>query len=294
MSKRKCTDGICTRCQSTSQYHRRHRQSFLWAQQHPSYYLVLDSRDLADTAIVDTLNQIEKLGQDQYEDYVSERLVYKTKTITVSIKRHNLPLFSLPPVWEKTRPSNSALIPEERLFPLLQAVHRITDTWWRSGWFLCARKAGVSTITVATRQAENWQQVWLDGLLGGPGSCSKGCTQPSNTGQHPWWRCYCEHPVTWSCKNIFRLCEIRVLPLHHVSATACKQSGCCVGWVFPGTSEGLSTKKREGSSQICRAIQCNSVKLAAVSPHRCEQGRAVFLTGDKCDSHWHWLGETNP
>ncbi len=31
-----CTDGICTRCQSTSQYHRRHRQSFLWAQQQPS------------------------------------------------------------------------------------------------------------------------------------------------------------------------------------------------------------------------------------------------------------------
>ncbi len=82
-------------------------------------------------------------------------------------------------------PSNGALISQERLLPLLQAVHRIIDTWWRSGWFFWARKAGVSTITVATLQAKNWHQVWFGGLLGGPGSCSRGCSQPSSTGQHP-------------------------------------------------------------------------------------------------------------
>jgi len=31
--------------------------------------LVLDTRDLADAAVIDTLNQIEKLGQDQYDTY---------------------------------------------------------------------------------------------------------------------------------------------------------------------------------------------------------------------------------
>ncbi|KAI9527353.1 hypothetical protein NQZ68_030800 [Dissostichus eleginoides] len=33
--------------------------------------LVLDIRDLADAAVIDTLNQIEKLGQDQYDTYKS-------------------------------------------------------------------------------------------------------------------------------------------------------------------------------------------------------------------------------
>ncbi len=88
----------------------------------------MDSRDLAHTAVIDTLNQIEKLGQDQYETYVSERLVHQTKTITDSLKRHNF-LSSVGLKSERRPdPSNSALIPKERLFPLLQAVHRITDT----------------------------------------------------------------------------------------------------------------------------------------------------------------------
>jgi len=37
--------------------------------------LVLDSRNIADAAVADTMCQIEKLGLDQYETYVEERLV---------------------------------------------------------------------------------------------------------------------------------------------------------------------------------------------------------------------------
>ncbi|KAI9546160.1 hypothetical protein NQZ68_029395 [Dissostichus eleginoides] len=33
--------------------------------------LVLDTRDLADAAVIDTLDQIEKLGQDQFDTYKS-------------------------------------------------------------------------------------------------------------------------------------------------------------------------------------------------------------------------------
>ncbi len=62
--------------------------------EHISDLVVLGSREIADAAVIDTLNQIEKLGQDQYEAYVSERLIHQTKTITDAIKRHNLPLFS--------------------------------------------------------------------------------------------------------------------------------------------------------------------------------------------------------
>ena len=65
--------------------------------------LVLDSRDLADPAVTNTVRQIEKLGQEQYNTYVDERLVNQTKPITDSIRRNNLPLFSRSPVREKSR-----------------------------------------------------------------------------------------------------------------------------------------------------------------------------------------------
>ncbi len=37
--------------------------------------LVLDSRNIADAAVADTMCQIEKIGLDKYETYVEERLV---------------------------------------------------------------------------------------------------------------------------------------------------------------------------------------------------------------------------
>ena len=66
-------------------------------------FLVLDSSDLADPAVIDTLRQIKSLGQEQYDTYVNERLVNQTKPVTDSIKKNNLPLISRPPVREKSR-----------------------------------------------------------------------------------------------------------------------------------------------------------------------------------------------
>ena len=67
--------------------------------------LVLDSRYLADPAVIDTLRQIKSVGQEQYDTYVIERLVNQTKPISDPIKRNNLPLFSRPrpSVREKSR-----------------------------------------------------------------------------------------------------------------------------------------------------------------------------------------------
>ena len=65
--------------------------------------LVLDSRDLADPAIIDSVRKIEKLGQEQYDIYVGERLVNQTKSVWESIKKNNLALFSRPPIREKTK-----------------------------------------------------------------------------------------------------------------------------------------------------------------------------------------------
>ena len=64
--------------------------------------LVLDSRDLADPEVINIVRQIEILGQQQYDTYVNERLVNQTKPITDPIKWKNLPLFSRPPVREKS------------------------------------------------------------------------------------------------------------------------------------------------------------------------------------------------
>ncbi|KAG0723068.1 hypothetical protein GWK47_043326 [Chionoecetes opilio] len=71
--------------------------------EYSSDLLVLNSRDVVDTVVADTVRQMEKLGLEQYETYVEERLVNQTVPITDPIKRNNLHLFSLPPVREKSR-----------------------------------------------------------------------------------------------------------------------------------------------------------------------------------------------
>ena len=65
--------------------------------------LVLNSRDVVDTAVADIVRQMEKLGVEQYETYVEERLVNQTVPITDPIKRNNLHHFSHPPVSEQSR-----------------------------------------------------------------------------------------------------------------------------------------------------------------------------------------------
>src|SRR5258705_211112 len=65
-------------------------------------FIVLDSRNIADAAVADTVRQLEKLGLEQYEIYVNERLVNKITPIAGSMKRNNLHMFSRPPVRAKS------------------------------------------------------------------------------------------------------------------------------------------------------------------------------------------------
>ena len=51
----------------------------------------MDGRDIADAAVIDTVRQIEKLGEEQYDAYVKERLVSQTKPISDPIKKNNPP-----------------------------------------------------------------------------------------------------------------------------------------------------------------------------------------------------------
>ena len=57
---------------------------------------VLDSRDVADPAIVQTVHEIEKTGQDQYK-YMTERVIERTTPVFDSIIKNQIPLFSRPP-----------------------------------------------------------------------------------------------------------------------------------------------------------------------------------------------------
>ncbi len=91
--------------------------------------LVLDTRDLADTAVINSLKNIEKLGQEQYDSYVSERLVNQTKPITDPIKLNKLSLFSWHPAREKSKSQQqlSSLKSDCSLFSRLYIASQIRD-----------------------------------------------------------------------------------------------------------------------------------------------------------------------
>ena len=56
--------------------------------------LALDSRDIADPAVIDTVRQIEKLGEEQYDTYVKERLVSQTKPFLTPSRRTIFPFLA--------------------------------------------------------------------------------------------------------------------------------------------------------------------------------------------------------
>ena len=59
--------------------------------------LVLDSRDVADPAIVQFVRILEKTGQDQYDKYMAERVIERTTPVFNPISRNQMSLFSRPP-----------------------------------------------------------------------------------------------------------------------------------------------------------------------------------------------------
>ena len=65
--------------------------------------LVLDSRNIADSAVADTMWHIERLGFDQYFMYVNKRLVNQTVPVSDPIMCNKLCLFSWPSVKEISR-----------------------------------------------------------------------------------------------------------------------------------------------------------------------------------------------
>ena len=65
--------------------------------------LVLHSRDIIDPSVVATVRSIQKLGQEQCDKFVVERLEKGTASLYDPIKRNKLSLFSCPRTNEKPK-----------------------------------------------------------------------------------------------------------------------------------------------------------------------------------------------
>ena len=59
--------------------------------------LVLGTRDITDSSVVETVRKIEEIGKVQYQTFVTERLEKWTASLFEPVKRNKLPLFSSPP-----------------------------------------------------------------------------------------------------------------------------------------------------------------------------------------------------
>lgn len=58
--------------------------------------LAIDTKDIMPVEVVESVQNIKKIGQSQYKAFVTERMVERTKPITHPIKWNKLPLFSRP------------------------------------------------------------------------------------------------------------------------------------------------------------------------------------------------------
>ena len=59
-----------------------------------SELVTLDSRDCADTSVVESVNKLGKRGKEQYQKYVTDATKDRLRSIYNPIKQNNLPLFS--------------------------------------------------------------------------------------------------------------------------------------------------------------------------------------------------------
>ena len=60
--------------------------------------LVLDTKNIMDTSVVETVRKIKSLGLEQHKKFVEERLQQSLKPITETLSKNNLPLFSRPTI----------------------------------------------------------------------------------------------------------------------------------------------------------------------------------------------------
>ena len=60
-------------------------------------FFMLDTRDIADSKVFETVRTVEQPGKDQYQQFVTKRLQERTTPLFDTIQKNKLPLFSSPP-----------------------------------------------------------------------------------------------------------------------------------------------------------------------------------------------------
>ena len=58
--------------------------------------IVLDTRDVANSSVVSTVDKVKCIGQDSFEAFVERRLVKRETSLFEPINKNNLSLFSQP------------------------------------------------------------------------------------------------------------------------------------------------------------------------------------------------------
>ena len=83
--------------------------------------LVIDTRDITDTQIAETVKWIGTLGKEQYTEFGTVRLEECTAPVMQTIPNNKLPLFSTPPIKGKSKSNEqlAALKSDCGLFPRL-------------------------------------------------------------------------------------------------------------------------------------------------------------------------------
>ncbi|XP_034062878.1 uncharacterized protein LOC117540355 [Gymnodraco acuticeps] len=71
--------------------------------EHSQDVLVIDTRDIMDIKVAETVRRIETLGEEQYTTFMKERLEQCTTPVTQTLPKNKLPLFSRPPVKMKSK-----------------------------------------------------------------------------------------------------------------------------------------------------------------------------------------------
>ena len=91
--------------------------------------IAVHTRDVMDSADVDTVQNVLQIGNSQYDSYVQERLIDRSKQITDPIKKNNLPLLStLGKKWQSKEKAQVALLKEDcSLFSQLYIACQCTD-----------------------------------------------------------------------------------------------------------------------------------------------------------------------
>jgi len=86
--------------------------------------LVLDSRDILNESVINTVQSVEKLGADQYKAYHQSVITDNTTSIHETIKKNNLPLFRQPTPKSKGKQAGqiSMLKHDVELFSCLQYI----------------------------------------------------------------------------------------------------------------------------------------------------------------------------